>query len=236
MTREPSRPAVETTWTTVLEASLFLFPVMAGLLFGGALVVGALVGAPGGAEGPGAADPVATAMGTVLGVGVLLFLLAAVLLALLVPVALYLDATALNDLDLEWEPEPVLYAVLGFFVSGLATLHYLWKRHRHVVDPDTWDGWWTVVGAFLLVGFAAAVLSVVVPSMAVPVVGLAAMLFGLTPAALYKDAAHVRSTDSDWRPNPVNYYLAAVFGVVLLLVVPVSMYYLFRRSQHVGTA
>lgn len=237
MTAKHSYPTADTVWSLVLELSLFVAPVVFGLLFGGSLVFGAFAGTSGGgATGPGTTTPMDQAMGVVLGVGFLGFILLALLLAVLVPVALYLDASALNDLDIEWEPEPVLYAILGFLFSGLATMHYLYKRHQNVVDPDTWEGWWTVVAAFLGVGLVAAVLSVAVPSIGAPVAGIAAILFGLTPVALYQDATYVRSTDSDWRPNPVNYYLAAVFGWFLLLIVPLSLYYLFRRGRSVGLA
>lgn len=223
-------------WAAILEASLFVVPVTLGVLYGVAFVAAGLSGGTAVPGEAGARGPTSTVVSLVLGGGVVLLTGVVLLLAVLVPLALFFDASELNDLDLEWEPEPVLYAVLGFFLSGLVTLHYLWKRHEYVVEPDTWEGWWTVVAGYLVVGAVAIALSAVVPMAGVSVGGVAVLLFGLTPVALYKDAAYVRSTDSDWRPNPVNYYLGAVFGTFLFfLVVPLSIYYLFRRNRHVGT-
>lgn len=61
---------------------------------------------------------------------------------LMLPIALYVDATAVNEADLQWKPDPLLYAlvaVLQFFVTPLVgllvSLYYLYRRHEAVGTP-----------------------------------------------------------------------------------------------------
>jgi hypothetical protein len=69
--------------------------------------------------------------------------LVGVALGLLLPVALYLDAEAVGRADVGWEPDPVLYGlvgVVGLFAQGVpiqpaVACYYLYGRHRHVGTP-----------------------------------------------------------------------------------------------------
>ncbi|WP_224333281.1 hypothetical protein [Haloprofundus halobius] len=83
------------------------------------------------------------------GFGLLFFLVASLLalvslvVAVLFPVAIYVDARAVEEADLGWSPDPVLY-VLGAAFAVLATnfllsvplsVYYLYKRHEAVGRP-----------------------------------------------------------------------------------------------------
>ncbi|MFC4359670.1 hypothetical protein ACFO0N_17130 [Halobium salinum] len=65
------------------------------------------------------------------------------LLAVLFPVAIYVDARAVERAALDWRPDPVLYglvAVVGvvatnFVVSVPLACYYLYKRHEAVGTP-----------------------------------------------------------------------------------------------------
>ena len=161
---------------------------------------------------------------------------------LLTPVVLYLDTKKINEADLEWEPNPALYAVLGFFFGYLMKLHHIYKRHQYVVDWVDRDGWWylvavgTVLPTALIAGAIAIGLSsgTVVPFL---LIGLAILLAVPFPLAIYRDATYVRLNSDGWRPNPGNYINIAVFFFVLAPVVfPITGgYYLIRRHRAIGT-
>ncbi|MFC6837341.1 hypothetical protein [Halomarina ordinaria] len=65
------------------------------------------------------------------------------LVSLVLPVALYLDAEAVGEAGVGWEPDPVLYALVaavGLFAQGLpvqpaVAVYYLYLRRRHVGTP-----------------------------------------------------------------------------------------------------
>lgn len=159
-------------------------------------------------------------------------LLASVVVALVASVLLYLDAMALRAIDIEWQPRPWLYAVLGLLFSGLTILHYLYTRQEHVVDRER-RSWWWAVGAVLLVG-GALVLLVGLSSISVPVAAATALL-ALFPVAIYKDATYVR-LHGDWRPNPtMQFTLAVLFGSLFFLLAPLyGLYYYGKRYRSVG--
>jgi hypothetical protein len=74
---------------------------------------------------------------------------------------------------------------------------------------------------------------------AVPVVGLVGLALAvLFPVATYVDARAVAETGGEWTPDPVVWSLAALASVVLTayaVSVLVSLYYLYRRHETVGT-
>jgi len=161
---------------------------------------------------------------------------------LLTPFVLYLDTKKLNEADLEWQPSPVLYAVLGLFFGYLMKLHHIYKRHQYVVDWVERDFWWVFVAAgtvlpaiLLALAFSVGMNSgTVLPFL---LVGLAILTAVPFPLAIYRDATYVRLNSSGWRPNPGNYLNLAVFFFVLAPVAfPITGgYYLVRRHLVIGT-
>lgn len=66
----------------------------------------------------------------------------AFVLIVMFPIAQYMDARAVTNAGLEWTPDPLLYGLLGLRqlvvtpVIGLViAVHYLYRRHEHVVVP-----------------------------------------------------------------------------------------------------
>ncbi|WP_117593675.1 hypothetical protein [Haloprofundus halophilus] len=59
----------------------------------------------------------------------------------------------------------------------------------------------------------------------------------LFPVAMYVDARAVEAADLGWNPDPVLYFLGAVFAVVatnFVLSVPLAVYYLYKRHGAIG--
>ena len=176
-----------------------------------------------------------------LGIWYVALLITAIVSWLATPVVLYLDTKKINEADLDWEPDPMLYAVGGFFLGYLMKLHHIYKRHQYVVDWVERDSWWYVVavgtvlptllvaGAFA-VGFDAGTF---VPFL---LVGLGILLAVPFPLAIYRDATYVRLNSGGWKPNPGNYLNIAVFFFVLApIVFPLTGgYYLARRHGAIG--
>lgn len=152
---EPSTPrsttsgrGVESRWWLVVAAAavfwvlayvvgVFLFlTVLLGVLGGAA------VGPFGHLGGPGHVGGFPVGFGLLLLVVIPLALLG-LALGLLLPVALYIDAEAVARADVGWDPDPVLYAivgVVGLFAQGVpvqpaVALYYLYRRHQHVGTP-----------------------------------------------------------------------------------------------------
>ena len=70
------------------------------------------------------------------------FVLLAFVVFVMLPVALYFDAKAVAQTDLDWEPDPFVYAILGalqFFVTPIiglmVAIYYLYRRHTDVGVP-----------------------------------------------------------------------------------------------------
>ena len=71
--------------------------------------------------------------------------LAWLIVGVVTPFALYVDAEAVADADLGWDPDPTLYAVagaVGLFANPAGiplqpavAAYYLYRRHRHVGTP-----------------------------------------------------------------------------------------------------
>ena len=215
------------------------------MLFGSLTVAMKLLAGMLGSIGIGGSDPLATSVVALL-VGVfVLFALFGVLWA----VALFFDAKRVRAADLDWSPSPVLYA-FGSFFTAIVPLYYLYKRYEHVSMPVEGDRWWYGVEAFVVVGVLnAIVFSVVVATAVANVPGASSATFasGLSllnvatsialPIVIYRDAAHLRTIDSDWAPNPVEYLVAVSLGFVIPFVpvaLLVSGYYLYQRRVHVG--
>jgi len=132
-------PPVDSRWWYVVAAATVYEAVVLAALF---VVVPLLLL---GAVGVGLADPVA-ALGlsaVALFVLVVPLLLLGMLLALLFPVAIYLDAEAVADADCGWAPDSFLYGLLGAagLVAGgapiqpIVGLYYLYRRHQHAGVP-----------------------------------------------------------------------------------------------------
>lgn len=75
--------------------------------------------------------------------GAVLFMIPGLVLSVLFPLALYVDARAVSEADVGWNPDPALYALVGlagvvvtaFTVSVPLALYYLYKRHKVVGVP-----------------------------------------------------------------------------------------------------
>lgn len=161
------------------------------------------------------------------------FLFVPVLLAIAVPVLLYFDARQLRGKGLDWEPNPWLYALLGFFFSGLALLHYLYKRQQNVVDWEPRENWWLVAVAALGVPVLAGGIATATNQPLLGVVGLiAAAVF---PIAIYKDATFVRLQSATWQPNPTSQFTYAAVSLLFILLLPFYLgYYLYKRHTSLG--
>lgn len=116
-------------WIAAVPVYAVVTFFLAGLFF--LFVVGTGMGGPGPMPvGPGVVFPL-----------VVLLVLPGLVLAVMLPVAFYFDATAVAESAVDWDPDPVLYAlvgVVGIFVNvvgPVAALYYLYRRHRRVGVP-----------------------------------------------------------------------------------------------------
>ncbi|WP_436930466.1 hypothetical protein [Halosimplex halobium] len=219
---------------TVLSALFGIGIIVVGVLSLGSSSGGAAGAGAAGAAGTGASAGTTGAGFTALVGGMAVVWLLAIVLGLLsivaVPLFLYLDASKVAEQGLEWEPSPGLYVVLGFFVSGLAVLHYLYKRHEYVVDWVGSEAWWYVAMAGAALGIVGVVGAAANPIM----LGVAMLGLPLFVVGIYRDATFVR-LNSEWRPNPVNHFLIGLLSAVL--VVPGVLYFgyfAYKRHSHVG--
>ena len=217
-----SIPAVESKWSRVLEYAVFGFPAMIG-------IAGLLVFFPFSSSSGGM-----SLFPRLIAVLTLVSLLGGLVLSVLIAVSLYFDAKLVRDADVAWNPSSALYGVAGFFFSGLVALHYLYQRYEYTASSAAWSNWWYGVAACLAVAVVAGVSGFLPVAGTVGLLGVVLVSAGVLPIVIYKDAVHVRGTDSDWLPNPVNYFLAVFFGS-FLFVVPaiVGGYYLYKRHTHV---
>ncbi|WP_254536406.1 hypothetical protein [Halomarina litorea] len=145
--RSTTAPVESRWWLAIAAAAVFwvLAYVVGALLFLTAFAgfLGGVAGWPlGHFGGPGPAGFFPVGFGFVLLVVIPLALLG-LALGLLLPVALYLDAEAVGRANVGWDPDPVLYAivgVVGLFAQGVpvqpaVALYYLYRRHQHVGTP-----------------------------------------------------------------------------------------------------
>lgn len=125
-------PDVDSRWWYWIAAVPLYF--VASLLIGGFAFVIAVLG-------------LATDLGglflLLFGAAFLLIALPGVILAVMFPLALYVDARAVAGANVDWSPDPILYGVLAlaavlvsaFTLSVPLSLYYLYQRHRHVGSP-----------------------------------------------------------------------------------------------------
>lgn len=233
---EPSRPVIPSRWIRLVEYTFFALGAIAASISTLLFLFSEY--------GSGLVDFLDTdSMGRgfvlLLAVVVVVF----VLFAIVWMIALFFDAKRLSEADLDWSPSPVLYAI-GSFFTAIVPLYYLYRRHEHVRMGVGFDRWWYVAAAFvglsvvnllgtvlLLSGVDAMTAGFELLAPAITVVGV------LLPIGIYRDAAHVRTIGTEWEPNPVAYFVAVTFGILVPLV-PLALlasgYYLYERHQHVG--
>lgn len=70
------------------------------------------------------------------------YALVGLVLTVMLPVALYLDAAELAESAAEWSPDPILYGLVGLlnflaapFVGLVVAVYYLYRRHQFVGVP-----------------------------------------------------------------------------------------------------
>ncbi|GAA3877667.1 MULTISPECIES: hypothetical protein [Haloarcula] len=161
---------------------------------------------------------------------------------LVTPIVLYFDTKKIRDADVDWDPNPVLYAVGGFFLGYLMKLHHLYHRHQYVVDWVDRDWWWTVVAVGTVLPPVCIALGATLVSSGSLGIGFVLVGVGILTAvpfsvAIYRDATYVRLQSGAWQPNPGNYVNLGVFFLLLgPIVYPIiGCYYLFRRHRAIGT-
>lgn len=79
----------------------------------------------------------------VFALAVVVFGLPGLALSVLFPVAVYVDARAVREADVGWDPDPALYGIVAlagvvvtaFTVSVPLALYYLYRRHEAVGTP-----------------------------------------------------------------------------------------------------
>ncbi|WP_336329217.1 hypothetical protein [Haloarcula sp. CGMCC 1.2071] len=219
-----------------VEILLLLPTLLFGFLGLGLIVVG--IGGESVGTGP---LGMASIFGT-FGVWYLGGIVVALISWLVTPVFLYFDTKKVQEADVDWDPNPVLYAVAGFFLGYLMKLHHLYKRHQYVVDWVDRDWWWTVVAIGAVLPPVCLALGGVLVSSGSVGTGLVSIGVGILTAvpfsvAIYRDATYVRLQSGTWQPNPGNYVNLGVFFLVLgPIVYPIiGCYYLFRRHRAIGT-
>ncbi|AHB67500.1 hypothetical protein HISP_10285 [Haloarcula hispanica N601] len=219
-----------------VEILLLLPTLLFGFLGLGLIVVG--IGGESVGTGP---LGMASIFGT-FGVWYLGGIVVALISWLVTPVFLYFDTKKVQEADVDWDPNPVLYAVAGFFLGYLMKLHHLYKRHQYVVDWVDRDWWWTVVAIGAVLPPVCLVLGGVLASSGSIGIGLVLIGVGILTAvpfsvAIYRDATYVRLHSGAWQPNPGSYVGFSVFFFLFGPVVyPIlGCYYLFRRHRAIGT-
>lgn len=142
-TRPESRPDEPSRWWYWIAA----YPVYS-LLSIPLVIFGLILFVPFGAVAtPMGADPrfvgplMFTLIVFVVGIGAIYALLGLVL-TLMLPVALYVDATEITESEPLWSPDPILYGLVGLLnflaapvVGILVAVYYLYRRHEHVGTP-----------------------------------------------------------------------------------------------------
>lgn len=71
-----------------------------------------------------------------------IYALLGLILTLLLPVALYIDASEITASDVTWSPDPTLYGLVGLLnflaapiVGIIIAVYYLYRRHEHIGTP-----------------------------------------------------------------------------------------------------
>lgn len=141
---QPSSVEVEPSrwWYWIAAYPLYMLLMIPLAIF--ALLIFAplgLVAMPAQAD-PGVMAPLAMITVVVLFGAMMLYALGGLILTVMLPIALYVDANEITESNLSWEPDPILYGLLGlvnFLAAPLigigVALYYLYKRHQHVGIP-----------------------------------------------------------------------------------------------------
>ncbi|WP_433628863.1 hypothetical protein [Halomicrococcus sp. NG-SE-24] len=130
-------PTVDSRWWYVVAATPLVFVVtwILGIWFFGLALF---------SVGLGGGEPFLFGPFAIVAVFVALFVgLLVTAMLVLFPVAIYLDAEAVNRAGVGWQPDSVLYALVaaisavatGFTLAIPLALYYLWQRHEHVGVP-----------------------------------------------------------------------------------------------------
>ncbi|MHC3378241.1 hypothetical protein [Haloarcula sp. H-GB5] len=219
-----------------VEVLLLLPTLLFGFLGLGVILVG--LGGESVGDGP---LGMASIFGT-FGVWYIGVIVVALISWLVTPIVLYFDTKKIRDADVDWDPNPVLYAVGGFFLGYLMKLHHLYHRHQYVVDWVDRDWWWTVVAVGTVLPPVCIALGATLVSSGSLGIGFVLVGVGILTAvpfsvAIYRDATYVRLQSGAWQPNPGNYVNLGVFFLLLgPIVYPIiGCYYLFRRHRAIGT-
>ena len=136
---QPAAPTVSSRWWYVLAAVpvVLIVSMIVGIALFATVLSGTVADDPAPSENP--FEGLDIGAGTLAAVGLVGALSAVVVL--LAPVAFYLDAQAVSAAGVDWDPDPVLWVVIGvvgiFFtllqVGG--AIYYLYQRHEHVGTP-----------------------------------------------------------------------------------------------------
>lgn len=213
-----SLPVVESKWADALEYTLFAVPAVFGLLF---LIFARSFFVP-----------ITGGVAASISILVVFVYLAILALAVFVPVAVYLDAKRVRDANGEWSPSAGLYAVLGFFFTGLVVIDYLYKRNKYTAVPSETSWWWYGVAFSLVLAIGLGAMGSLVSGVWFSTV---VIVTAILPVCLYKDAVYVCASESEWKPNPATYFTAALVSAIFVVVQPlIAGFYLYKRHTHVG--
>jgi len=135
---EPTVAVNSNWWYAVAAVPLYVLVGIVGGVFAFVLFLFGIAIDVGGGMG------VATGLVVVLlALGVIGYTLAGLALSVLFPVGIYLDAKAVTASDSSWEPDAVLYLLVGaasvvlsaFTLSAVVALYYLYRRNQAVGVP-----------------------------------------------------------------------------------------------------
>ncbi len=132
-------PEVESNWWYWVAAvpGYFLLGIVGAVAVGVLFLLTAIIDVAGGMG-------IATGILIVAFVlGSLVYALAGIVLVIMFPIGIYLDAKAINEAAGEWEPDPVLYGLIAvatalfsaLTVSLVIALYYLYRRNQYLGTP-----------------------------------------------------------------------------------------------------
>lgn len=145
-------PASESEATSTDEPSRWWYWIAAypvySLLSIPLVILGLILFVPFGAVAtPMGADPqfvgplMFSVIALVVGIGAI-YALFGLVLTLMLPIALYVDATEITESEILWSPDPILYGLIGLLnflaapvVGILVSIYYLYRRHEYVGTP-----------------------------------------------------------------------------------------------------
>lgn len=130
-------------WIAAYPIALLLFVPLVAFIAVVGLVAATSVTVVDGGPSPGAAPTViAVIVGAVLVFLILTVIIVSIALIVLLPIALYMDARAVSEAAVDWQPDPFLYGILGVLqifitpvIGVIIAVYYLYRRHEHVGVP-----------------------------------------------------------------------------------------------------